>query len=48
VDNGAYVVAGYVLTASALVGYALSLRARLRRARARVDALAARSRHAGP
>ena len=39
-DNVGYVVAGYLLTAAALGGYALRLFARGRRARARVEALA--------
>ncbi|HEX2029860.1 MAG TPA: CcmD family protein [Actinomycetota bacterium] len=37
-----YVVAGYVATAVALGGYVLSLRRRLRRARDRAAAMAAR------
>jgi hypothetical protein len=36
VDNGAFVVAGYVITALALGGYAASLFRRASRARARV------------
>ena len=39
-DNTGFVIAGYLLTAAALGGYALRLFARARRARARVEALA--------
>jgi hypothetical protein len=45
VDNLGYVVAGYLLTAAALAGYAGSLFARARRARARALAVAARRDH---
>lgn len=37
-----YVATGYLLTAAALGGYALGLRRRLRRARQRAAAIAAR------
>jgi hypothetical protein len=43
-DNTGYVVAGYALTAAALGGYLISLLSRARRARARAEALAKRSR----
>lgn len=42
-----YVVAGYVLTAAALGGYALRLRARSRAARRRAEAVADRRRRTG-
>jgi hypothetical protein len=47
VQNLRFVVAGYVLTVVALGGYALALFGRIRRARARTEAVAARQR-AGP
>jgi len=43
-DNGGFVIAGYVLTAVVLGGYLLSLFSRARRARARAEALAKRGR----
>ena len=43
-DDTGYVVAGYLLTAATLGGYLLSLLSRARRARARAEALAKRSR----
>ena len=42
--NVGYVMAGYAITAVALGGYAVRLFVRARRARARVDAIAARRR----
>lgn len=42
--NVGYVVAGYAITAVALGGYALRLFVRVRRARERVEAIAARRR----
>jgi hypothetical protein len=42
VDNVGYVVAGYLVTAGAVAGYAFSLFVRARRARARAAAVAAR------
>lgn len=42
-----YVVAGYVLTAVALGGYTLRLRARSRAARRRAEAVAGRRRRVG-
>jgi hypothetical protein len=44
VQNLRFVVAGYVLTGVALGGYALALFRRIRRARARTEAVAARRR----
>lgn len=41
-DNVGFVVAGYSLTAAALVGYAASLLRRARRARHRAAAVAAK------
>jgi hypothetical protein len=41
-DNLGYVVAGYVVTAGAIAGYAASLFVRARRARSRAAAVAAR------
>jgi hypothetical protein len=43
-DDTGYVIAGYVLTAAALGGYLVALFSRARRARARAEALAKRSR----
>jgi hypothetical protein len=42
VDNVGYVVAGYLVTAATIGGYAASLFARARRARRRTEAIAAR------
>jgi nitrate reductase gamma subunit len=41
-DNVGFVVAGYLITAVSLAGYALLLRRRARRARRRAAALASR------
>ena len=38
-DNAGYVIAGYSLTGLALLGYVVSLRARMRGARRRISVL---------
>ena len=43
-DNTGYVVAGYLLTAGSLAVYLATLRVRGRRARARAEAIARRTR----
>jgi hypothetical protein len=43
-DNAAFVVAGYLITALSLGGYVATLMARARRARARAAAIAGRDR----